>query len=96
MSMNLNATVDGEDLDLWQTPTQITNMICVNHDGQIVELTGKEAKRALQSYCRWVEGSMNGVWDADKLKERMKEVREHVGYIQSLIKSGKRFRVWEM
>lgn len=96
MSMNLNATVDGEDLDLWQTPTQITNMICVNHDGQIVELTGKEAKRALQSYCRWVEGSMNRVWDADKLKEHRKEVREHVGYIQSFIKSGKKFRVWEM
>ena len=95
--MNLNAKVDGESINLWQTPTQITNMICVNHEGEIVELTGKEAKRALQSYCKWVDGSLNGkLWNIEELKEHREIHDEHIEYIQNLIKTGKRFRVWEM
>jgi len=96
MSMNLNAKVDGKDIGLWQTPTQITNMICVNHEGEIVELTGKEAKRSLQAYCKWVEGTMHGVWDKNVLEEYKKGVDEHVAYIQGLIKRGRKFFVWEM
>jgi len=95
MSMNLNARVDGRDVELWQTPTQITNMICVNSEGMIGTLTGKEAKRALHSYRAWVSGSMNGAWETEEYNRRRAVVDEHIEYINNILK-GRKFEVWEI
>lgn len=56
--------------DLWQTPSQITDMCMTQADGTIAfELTGKKAKHALYIYRSWVQGSTDGVYhtkeDAD-------------------------------
>ena len=54
MSMNLAAKSGKILINLWQTPTQITCMICVTKDGEVNKLIGDDAKRALQSYCSYV------------------------------------------
>ena len=52
MSNNLHIQVDDVELDLYQTPTYITNMCMVNSKGSVaLLLVGKKARRAIQAYC---------------------------------------------
>lgn len=53
MSMNLCLTVDGKDIDLWQTPTYVTNMCLMTSKGVKRTVSGKKAERALQAYFEW-------------------------------------------
>jgi len=55
MSMNIRITVDGEEIDVIQTPSHITYMCMMTHDGYSLHLKRKKAKRALQSYLVWVQ-----------------------------------------
>ena len=97
MSMNLHASCDNKSLDLWQTPTYITYMCCVNDKGQVIsELKGKRAIGALRSYIEWVKGSAGGVFQTLEYAENKRTtVYEHVEYIENAINSGY-IKVWIM
>lgn len=95
MSMNLHASSNGRTIGLRQTPTQISNMICVNDKGEIGELRGTEAQRALWSYCMWLEYLSNGIkWNShEEFEEFTNEIREEVKYIRKYVKH-KNLKVW--
>lgn len=94
MSMNLHIECDGHQLSIRQTPTQITRMICVNHEGVQWELRGKDARRALYAYCNWIQYSTDGVWKSEKeLDETIQYVKEELEYLEPYLKS-KKIRVW--
>ena len=97
MSMNLHASCDNKSLDLWQTPTYITYMCCVNDKGQVIsELKGKRAIGALRSYIEWVKGSAGGVFQTlEDAENKRTTVYEHVEYIENAINSGY-IKVWIM
>lgn len=42
-------------MDLWQTPTYITHLCLMDHDGIHLEVKGKAAARALRCYFEWVK-----------------------------------------
>lgn len=86
MSMNLYAKCKSGEIELWQTPTQITYMILVDGDGVVRSAKGYRAKRALHSYIRWVEGSMDGAWKSEKeLNDYREIVKSHVEYVKSFL-----------
>ena len=99
MSMNLNASVGDKigdkRIDLWQTPTYISYMCCVDDEGFIKgELKGKEAKRALNAYCCWVKEQLNGKWsDSESYEYMKKNIEGHVIEIRKHIKD-KKLKVW--
>ena len=96
--MNLKCLLSGVHVNLRQTPTQISYMCIVQPDGSLPdELTGKKARHALQIYCKWVEGSLNGVHSKfEDIKMTRQLVYEEIGRIQDIIKSKKRLEVWVM
>ena len=98
MSMNLNCRLGGTHINLRQTPTQISYMCIVQCDGSMPnELTGNKARHALQIYCKWVEGSLNGMWPSvEALKEANQHNLEEINRIQDIIKSKKKLEVWVM
>ena len=53
MSMNLCLTVDGKTVELWQTPTYITDMCMMTSKGVKSVMSGKQAMRALRIYFEW-------------------------------------------
>ena len=97
MSMNLHASCDNKSLDLWQTPTYITYMCCVNDKGQVIgELKGKRAIRALRSYIEWVKGEARGTFQTiEDAEDKRTIVNKHVKYIEDAINTG-HIRVWIM
>jgi hypothetical protein len=42
-------------MDLWQTPTNITHLCLMDHDGIHWVVKGKAAARALRCYLEWVK-----------------------------------------
>jgi DUF1680 family protein len=81
MSMNLHC----DQIELQQTPTYITYMCMVDSDGEVQgELTGKNARRALEIYCFWrlYQGQVafnqdNGNKDfLDRAREEVKTIKE--------------------
>jgi len=82
MSMNLYCV----NLDLWQTPTYITNMCCMTEEGIMHTLTGADAIRALNCYMEWVSSHINGLWKdeescrimRDGVNTECKKVQEHI------------------
>lgn len=87
--MNLNIRVDGNFINIWQTPTQISYTILP--DGYA---KGVKAKEAIIRYCKWVEGSTNGKWSSrEELREHVEMCKEHLATMQSLLESGKKFEV---
>jgi hypothetical protein len=51
MSLNLHFNKAG----LWQTPTYITEMCLMTHEGVVPHLRGPDATRALRCYLVWLE-----------------------------------------
>lgn len=51
VSLNLHCNL----VDLWQTPSLVTVLCLMNHEGVQPNVTGKEAVRALRGYLRWAE-----------------------------------------
>ena len=80
MSINLYATCNGVEIKLYQTPTCITEMLCVDENGEINALSGSNAIKALRGYIEWVKN----IDDYDK---------EHIAYIEKLILSGNKIEV---
>jgi hypothetical protein len=90
--MNLHATWDGEEIDLRQTPTHITNMICINSEGLISCLTGNDAIRGLYAYLEWVtHATMKPSYaNEDDLEEDLLERKKQIDYIMCYINKAKR------
>lgn len=97
MSMNLNATCGKETIRLFQTPTQISYMICINHKGNYGrELKRHEAKRALYSYIEWVRSRLDREYDSQEKRHEAQRLNfEHIEYIKSFLDK-KGLRVWVM
>lgn len=83
MSMNLMC----DELELYQTPTHITYMCLVNKSGLVrPKVTGNKAKRALQMYLRWVQSTIDGVWeDAGALQSARDALDDHVAEVEDTI-----------
>lgn len=98
MSMNLHIEINGHEISIWQTPTQISYMCIVKSDGTTdSELTGVEAKRAVHCYLQWIKYSTNGVWDNKKdLEHRRQSVNEHIIKVKTALQYAKKVRVWVM
>ncbi len=60
MSMNLHLTADGFTVDLWQTPTYITEMCLMTSKGVKSSMSGKQARRAMNIYFNWCRYSVDG------------------------------------
>ena len=90
MSMNLEATVKktGEEVNLWQTPTWVTEM-CIysykkNKKGEYKKRHWKDT-RAL--YLAWVKSHTQGAFHSSEDVDAMKiTVESHQNYIMSLDK----------
>ena len=97
MSMNLHCCTKSGQIELWQTPTCVTYMCLVDSEGAIRnEVRGKEARRALQIYLRWVDNFTNGAWEnQEDLDDARERVREHKHWVLEIAKD-KTLRVWWM
>lgn len=72
MSMNLHC----EEVELWQTPTYITNMCYSKEDG------GWEGIR--YRYIEWVKSHRNGVWENyEKYEDMCEHVKGHLAELTS-------------
>ena len=93
MSMNLHCT----GIELYQTPTQITEMCMVQPNGTIEgELTGKKALQAIQIYIQWVTYLRNGiVFDGEELTDLRAGDFQHIAAVKEAIKNSKKFKVWQ-
>ena len=98
MSMNLHLKINGQEYDLWQTPTSITYMCMVNDEGKYeFGLEGQKAKRSLQIYKVWVESSRNGVWTDDAAYEFQKDrVKYHLKPIIKALKEDEEIELYIM
>ncbi len=97
MSMNLYVEVDGQKLDLWQTPTQITTMCLATKDGVAYELKGSKAKRALHCYRAWVQGSLYGSYKTmGECNEKGRVIEAHLKTIDEVIATGKKFKAYTL
>jgi len=98
MSMNLHCRSGGVDVELQQTPTQITNMCLVQLNGKVDwNVTGNKAKHALQIYCQWLEGSLNRVYPSVEYAVNSKNwIFSNIKEIQKVIKSKKKLEVYKM
>ena len=96
MSMNLNASCGKEIIDLYQTPTYITDMCCMGNDGDIYwELKGASARRALYCYIEWVKGVHSGYDSKEEADWARKITNDHIFKIKSYINK-KNLKVWKM
>jgi len=91
MSMNLNLTVDGEDVWLDQTPTYITEMCLMKSNGYAATMTGKKAIRALRIYNHWRKyehqkyfNSVGGKDDDGFLRDTSDRINEFDKFIDTL------------
>lgn len=92
MSMNLNACTKKLKLNLWQTPTSVSYTILPPSTG--CDVKGKKAQLALESYCEWVKGHLNGCWNDQEAYKQMKErVEQHLIHISPHMKDPS-LQVW--
>lgn len=98
MSMNLHLQVDGYKIDLWQTPTRITNMCLVDENFRVAsEVKGKKAKRAIAIYLTWVRGTLDGAWESEEELDTQQEiVFEHIDKIKTTVLEGKKICAFRM
>lgn len=90
MSMNLNCKgLKNEAIELWQTPTTISNICYSNNDGGW--------KGVLYRYKEWVKGHLNGSWKSEEDLENMRaSVSEHLKDLDAAVKKNKRLTFWVM
>ncbi len=84
MSMNLHCN----KLDLWQTPTHITYMCMMTHEGVYSELNGNDAIRALRIYMQWVSSFIPMICTQDdkkRIEELQQRVDSHLEEVQNVL-----------
>lgn len=99
--MNLNLKIDGETVDLFQTPTGISYM-CQTH----LPMEGKSSKaqniKVIETYCIWVEDVLygNGVFHTDEEWEAWKadraKAKAHCNDLKSRMFLAKKVEAWVM
>ena len=83
MSMNLHLTVgeEGPEINLWQTPTVITDM-CLSYDKNGQPDGGMAG--VMRRYVIWVRNHTSGIWNSEEELEGMRaRVRAHIEEIES-------------
>lgn len=93
MGTNLYIDVDGRELEIWRTPTWVTYMCLIDHDGYRAR-TGKSAISAMLRYREYIRGRLDGVWHPEDLKEMRQYVHEQVRIINEAISTGKKFKAY--
>jgi len=111
MSMNLNFKYNGKEVRLWQTPTKVTSMLMVDHNGEVEsfkKLTGRNAKRVMWAYIAWVwhqrydinlyhyDGKSNKENHDKHIKYYTEEGDAHIKEIRDILKQLGTFEVWQM
>lgn len=98
MSMNLHAEYGDEVIELWQTPTHISYMCCMDNGGHVVEMRGRDAKRALYMYTTWISSNLTGTFNSmEELNKHKKPIVDHVEYVKNFLKKDcKRLSVFVM
>lgn len=82
------------NIEFWQTPTQITEMIMSDSNGLNGELKNKSAIGALWRYYYYVKGSLNGVYnDTEKYEWEKEKVQLHLNYISHIINVAKTIEI---
>lgn len=78
--MNLYANdKDGNSVQLWQTPTWITNLAMYNK-----KRNRRKWKSTRHIYIAWVEQRLNGAWDDDdEYYAARSRVEDHVNAVKS-------------
>ncbi len=77
MSMNLNLKVNGNHVDLFQTPTYISYLLMTNDKGeQMYEVKGKKAKGVLRRYIFWLRDQRQRLVNSCKNSEERENVSE--------------------
>jgi NMD protein affecting ribosome stability and mRNA decay len=90
--MNLYIEVDGLDIDVWQTPTHITEMCLMDHEGRWMhEVSGNDALRAVFCYTSWVESTLNGKYDSEEdFNQKRYMVQSHIKETLDAVNKGKK------
>lgn len=93
MSMNLNVSLNGRKIELWQTPTQISYTIL-----PAGEAKGKLAKEALIRYREWVKYSTNGQWESEEALKEASYWRDlHLSEIDGILSEDcRKLELWIM
>ncbi len=99
MSMNLNLEINGKAVNLYQTPTWVSNMCQVP-----LILEGDKRKyreMAVEIYCQWVEGlHTSGAFTNEEDYKAFQEAHSmdirHTKEIRGMIKNAKTVEVWVM
>lgn len=93
MSMNLNARCSSGNINLWQTPTQISYTILPR---KYSEVKGVKAREALERYIEWIEYSTSGaLYSLEELENAKEIVKQHIEYVSSFLED-KKLCVWVM
>ena len=89
MSLNLYIEVDGNELEIYQTPTYITKM-CLAPNKQ-----GKVSKtRAINAYIEYVRSKANGVYEtAEEAKDARQKVNDHIDEVMSALAGAEKIEV---
>ena len=89
MSMNLHIEVDGEELEIYQTPTYITKMcLAPNKHGKVSK------SRAINAYLEYVRSKANGVYEtAEEAKEEKQKVNDHIDEVMSALAGAEKIEV---
>jgi hypothetical protein len=88
MSINLHAKAGDIEINLFQTPSVISWMICTDERGQMDEWEGRDAKRALRAYLYWAHSTLK-FESADEIEDW----KRHEKYIHSFLKRDD-LKVW--
>ena len=101
MSMNLNLKIDGERIDLYQTPTHISYM-CQTH----LPTTGKGTKaqniKVMECYFIWIEFGLygSGTFHSDEEYASWNESRayalEGIKELREKLEKAKKIETWVM
>lgn len=96
MSMNLQASVDGDSIFLYQTPSYITFMCLLDTDNEVKnELSGKKAIHALHLYMQWVQFLADGVFRTrEQAVDAKNNISAHIEKITGLLETTRTIKVW--
>lgn len=84
MSKNLHLTVgeEGPEINLWQTPSVITDM-CLSYDKNGQPDGGMAG--VMRRYQIWLRSHTSGIWNSEEELEGMRaRVRAHIEKIESV------------
>jgi hypothetical protein len=86
MSHNLYIFIDDKEINVYQTPTNITHIFFMQHDGECKQrVKGKEAKRIVHMYLKWRMQRLND--DSALFKWTREEFYDHLKYVKSHIEN---------